>query len=62
MSKRGLSFDEKKQRTSAYMHEQRESGVSRRRESASRSAPPTIAFTAALQSGVADGEGGEGGG
>ena len=60
MSKRGLSFDEKKQRTLAYMHERREvftlkeleTGVSK----AKGVGQSTSAAASALQSGAADGE------
>jgi len=62
MSKRGLSFDEKKQRTLAYMHERREvftlkeleTGVSKAKGVGQSS---SAAAAAALQSGAADGEG-----
>lgn len=61
MSKRGLSFDEKKQRTLAYMHERREvftlkeleTGVSK----AKGVGESISALTAALQSGGAEGLG-----
>jgi hypothetical protein len=64
MSKRGLSFDEKKQRTLAYMHERREvftlkeleTGVSKAK-GVGQSSSEQYQAAAALQSGAADGEG-----